>query len=901
MKNKKKAQKIRNRRTIVMLCLLAILNTTLPFINGTYAWFNDSSSSGVDFIRSAEFEVTVTVTEHTGNVNEDGYNVYQITGGDYTEEVKAKSSGEYTLQAGASYKFCLEPNGTATQGYCTVTGMESPISPIRFTKTSRDSTEFYVTVTGNSAATIQISAHWGDPDKAGVQRYSIFEPLTIEDGGHYNEYGEPITLTFADYIRPTYDDMGMPWYYQDNYPNVGYGDSNIAREGCGIVSLAMVGTYLSGHEYYPEQLARWFGGMGTSNVERLEAGIEALRLPVQRVANLNELINVMTDHTLTIVRPQENTRVPESSETTEGNTDDTNELGNTDTTQEEVVTDGTDHPENTDATQDEVVSNGTDISENADTAKAEAVSEDTGDAENADAEKAEVVSEDTGDAESADAEKDAEASEDTGDAESADAEKDKEVTEDTDDAENVDAEKDAEASEDTDNLEDLDSAKDTVTSDSTEDSENTESTDDKAPSDDNGYSGILVNTNSGSTDKNAGDTRGKVAIILVNSNSPFTDDGHFLVIKDITEDGLFLLNDPNKQNYSKTNLVDGFENGFSLDMIAAGYQSAWVFDPAEMEPGFVYSQDGNTILVGEHDLPVFYQNDYPNQRYGNGTVATEGCGATALAMVASYMTPYDYAPDELARYFGGTAENNIQRMLNGADALNLPYEKAQNIDKAMSALRQGKIVIELVDHNNTLTTTQHFIVWRGLTAQGRILVSDPNRQNYERQDLSFQFENGFLMDELLQGWQGAWIFDPDAVPEDIAYYYEEDTLDYDNPNYDVDLTYEEQLLIAKVIFAESRGEPDEGQQAVAEVVLNRYVNGGFGNSIEGVVYSDGAFNSVAEGYVDIETNVPGQAQYDALDRALYGENILPKDVYYFATESRAPEDYFTQIHNHYFW
>ena len=61
-------------------------------------------------------------------------------------------------------------------------------------------------------------------------------------------------------------------------------------------------------------------------------------------------------------------------------------------------------------------------------------------------------------------------------------------------------------------------------------------------------------------------------------------------------------------------------------------------------------------------VPLFFQTDYPNDRYGSGTVASSGCGITSLAMVASYMTGHTYYPDELADYFGGYGKNNIERL-----------------------------------------------------------------------------------------------------------------------------------------------------------------------------------------------------------------------------------------------
>ena len=51
------------------------------------------------------------------------------------------------------------------------------------------------------------------------------------------------------------------------------------------------------------------------------------------------------------------------------------------------------------------------------------------------------------------------------------------------------------------------------------------------------------------------------------------------------------------------------------------------------------------------DIPLYFQNDYPETMFGTGSVASSGCSITCLAMVATYMTGREYLPDELARYF----------------------------------------------------------------------------------------------------------------------------------------------------------------------------------------------------------------------------------------------------------
>ena len=48
------------------------------------------------------------------------------------------------------------------------------------------------------------------------------------------------------------------------------------------------------------------------------------------------------------------------------------------------------------------------------------------------------------------------------------------------------------------------------------------------------------------------------------------------------------------------------------------------------------------------EVPLYFQTDYPDALYGEGTVATDGCGITSLAMVATALTGHTYLPDELA-------------------------------------------------------------------------------------------------------------------------------------------------------------------------------------------------------------------------------------------------------------
>ena len=99
------------------------------------------------------------------------------------------------------------------------------------------------------------------------------------------------------------------------------------------------------------------------------------------------------------------------------------------------------------------------------------------------------------------------------------------------------------------------------------------------------------------------------------------------------------------------------------------------------------------------------------------------------------------------------------------------------------------------------------------------------------------------------------------------------------------ISADERELIARVVYLEARGEPAEGQQAVAEVILNRVAAENFPDRIADVIHQENPQQFTTAPYIDKAE--PGAVQYAAVDAALYGEPVLPLDVVYF---SREPEN-----------
>ena len=280
------------------------------------------------------------------------------------------------------------------------------------------------------------------------------------------------------------------------------------------------------------------------------------------------------------------------------------------------------------------------------------------------------------------------------------------------------------------------------------------------------------------------------------------------------------------------------------------------------------------------NVPNYFQNNYTDVRYGSGTIATSGCSITCLAMVAAYMTDHLYSPAELADYFGGSAYSNMARLETASDALQLPYTKAANWHESLQALKDGKVVIALMEESSVFTESQHFIVMTGITEDGKIFVNDPNLSNYARWELQKGFANGFDEGDILCGYSGGWIYDKNAMSGEPFLYWEEEPAVRECRYPGITLTQGDIDLLAKVVWVEAQGECFEGQQAVAEVVLNRLVSGDYPDTLTDVIYAEGQFRSVPF----LEDATPWQVQYEAIERALYGPYVMPMDVMFFAQQ-----------------
>lgn len=163
-----------------------------------------------------------------------------------------------------------------------------------------------------------------------------------------------------------------------------------------------------------------------------------------------------------------------------------------------------------------------------------------------------------------------------------------------------------------------------------------------------------------------------------------------------------------------------------------------------------------------NEVPYINQLDY-NVSYGQyGTVASQGCGITSIAMVVSYMLNEMTYPDELAKEFGAynTEKGSCWTLFeDSAKSLGVPFqEQTYDWNHVETALKNGQLVI-CSQGPGLFTNCGHFIVLIGMTEDEKIIVRDPNGNNYKKnQILQEGFQNGFSKDEIITSAKTYFIY-----------------------------------------------------------------------------------------------------------------------------------------------
>lgn len=166
--------------------------------------------------------------------------------------------------------------------------------------------------------------------------------------------------------------------------------------------------------------------------------------------------------------------------------------------------------------------------------------------------------------------------------------------------------------------------------------------------------------------------------------------------------------------------------------------SASAFHPTASEPPVteLLEEDGRQILTGgKHQVTYFYQagEDWADQPYGTDTIGPYGCGPTVMAMAVASMTDTDTDPTAMAAwavdngYWARRSGSYHSIVLGAARSFGLEAEafSSRDADDLRRALWGGSMLVALVGPGH-FTSGGHFILIRGITLSGDVLVADPN-------------------------------------------------------------------------------------------------------------------------------------------------------------------------------
>lgn len=169
---------------------------------------------------------------------------------------------------------------------------------------------------------------------------------------------------------------------------------------------------------------------------------------------------------------------------------------------------------------------------------------------------------------------------------------------------------------------------------------------------------------------------------------------------------------------------------------------------------------GGTYPANGIQIPHYLQTDYSHIPYGGGSIASSGCGPTSFAMIASYLTGTTITPPDAVAWCGnsyykpgvGTYWSYFQAAATHFGCGTVAETGDPNT--VLRALSEGRPVISS-QRPGLFTSGGHFIVLRGVTASGKVLVNDPN-DNASKNYIQREFD---MMSEVHATSNKYWIFE----------------------------------------------------------------------------------------------------------------------------------------------
>ena len=175
--------------------------------------------------------------------------------------------------------------------------------------------------------------------------------------------------------------------------------------------------------------------------------------------------------------------------------------------------------------------------------------------------------------------------------------------------------------------------------------------------------------------------------------------------------------------------------------------------------------------AGGMSIPLFYQGDsrWWDKKFGGGNMSSSACGPTCFAMVITYLTGNALYPDAVVDKIGKKYSTSVglDWSMFGEVApeygCTAKFCGAVNAKGIVKALKENKPVIVSTSGYGTtreFTKKGHFIVLRGLTEDGKILVNDPN-DDETKKHYAKAYDPDFIVNECKANGspKAYWVFE----------------------------------------------------------------------------------------------------------------------------------------------
>ena len=154
--------------------------------------------------------------------------------------------------------------------------------------------------------------------------------------------------------------------------------------------------------------------------------------------------------------------------------------------------------------------------------------------------------------------------------------------------------------------------------------------------------------------------------------------------------------------------------------------------------------------------PAYNQLDerWADLPYGTDNIGGYGCGPTSMAIVVSSLTDQTVDPPTMAEWayqngYWCSGNGSYHSLIPGAaEGFGLQWESISTDDPqaVVDTLASGKLIVALMSKGH-FTSSGHFMVLRGVTSEGKILVADPASKKRSEQE----WDISIILDEARKG------------------------------------------------------------------------------------------------------------------------------------------------------